>query len=184
MGIGIARIPLPSASDALDGSYVHAVGYFIEPLLTVPILGLALIGDVAQLEHHGARQLVPQRILLIVILTVVPIACMLPSAATRPAPQPVQVMIENVLFITGEACALATALPASWLWAPITAVALIGLMGPDEGLVPILTGVNRTASAADIVAAGVVFLAGGALYLVVRPRPRLERLVERIRAAH
>lgn len=169
VALAIARVPLPETDNGMR-QVTRAVGFFLAPLLPVPVLSRSLRGA-EPYERQAGRSLAALRFLLVVVASAAIIAALLPSALTRPVPDAVAVLLENTTAVVGLTLLLGCWLDERWAWVPVFAVTLIGVNGPADGRWAALAFVDRTASRGDLYA-GVAWLTCGVLAYAVHGPPR------------
>lgn len=154
--LAIAGVPVPQL-DPGSLEYTRAVGFFLGPILSVPVLALTLAGP-EPYESQAARTMTHHRIAIASVAVAWIFLTLYPSALTKPTDDAVRVLVENISAVSGMTILIGCWVRARWSWVVVYAPALLGVTGPERGWVSELLLIDRTASARDLVC-GVVLLA-------------------------
>lgn len=158
VAVTISSMPVPQVELSLR-EYTKAVGFFLGPLLVVPVLAVGLRGA-EPYERQAARLLVWQRVLLATSTSSFCFVMLMPSALVAPVADAGRVLLENSLWVLGLALVLSRLLPPVWVFLPIYAVALVGVTGPEGNLIALLLPVDRAAQALDLGGGAALYLTG------------------------
>lgn len=165
VGVVIVGVPLPHAADDMADNYTALVGFYLAPLLLTVPAGMVLAGDMYPHERAGARNLVRLRGLLTAAVCVACFLVLIPAAVVAPVEEAARAMGENLACVLGELFLLCRWLPTRWAWAPITGLALLGLMSQQDSIWTDIAVVNRAPSGQDLLIAVVLLLVGAGLYV-------------------